>query len=240
MGLPKAAIKTYRTKLPVSKTEVEFRPYLVKEEKALLIASQEEDETAMLVASINLINSCVLTEGIQAEHLYDPDLQWLLIHIRAKSVGEDVHFMQKCGSCGMEFETRFNIENIKCVFEDGYTPEYEADVGEEKFIIEFSLPTSTIVVQASQEQNQILQISKMMESCIQKVTHGGNVLVRGVDFTEQDIPEFFDQLTGYHFENIYKKVFEMGPKIKHVFKSKCPHCGHEETYEVEGLTNFFG
>jgi len=245
MALPKLATKTYQTTLPHLQRTVEFRPYVVREERALLMANQDDDESAMLMATINLVDACVLTEGINANKLADVDLQWLFIQIRSKSVGEDVNFIQKCDNegCGNEFEVKFNVENISA---KASNPELHNLVyvvnkdTESQIIIEFGLPTAETYISSSKIEDPVNQTFHMIESCVQKITYEGNTYVTGVDFVQSEVSDFLGQLPAYHLEKIYAQVFETAPKIYHEFSITCPKCKKEQNYSVEGLPNFFG
>lgn len=240
MALPKVAIKTYTTTLPHSGQEVEFRPYLVKEERALLMANQDENESEMLKATLNLVSACTLTEGVEANKLAEIDLQWLFMQLRSKSVGEDVEFMNKCSECEKEFQVRFDLQNVHVEHNPDHTLSYRVETGEEDLMIEFSLPTAQTYLEASKIKNEVEQAFYLIESCIQKITYDGNIHVRGQDFEQGDVSAFFGELPGNHLDRIFTKVFQTAPKIVQRFNIRCPHCQVEKDYEVEGLTNFFG
>lgn len=243
MNLPTLAIKTYETTLPYSKQKIEFRPYVVREERALLLASQDGKEKDMIRATINLVNACVQTENIDAEKLSSVDLEWLFIHIRSKSVGEEVNFVQKCSEeeCSQEFEIRFNIENISMRTTEGFNTTYKTDMGDgQTLVIDFELPTVNTYNKSLEIENEIQQSFFLIEACIQKITYDGNTHVRGQDFEQADVSAFFDQLPAQHLSEIYVQVFEKAPKLIHEFNTTCPHCNKDLSFSVEGLPNFFG
>lgn len=242
--LPKIAVKTYNTHLPHTNIDVEFRPYIVKEERALLMANQDGKETEMMSAMLNLVDACIMTDGISARDLPDVDLQWVFIQIRSKSVGEAIEYQQKCDSCTKEFSVTLNTDDIQVTTNDTHDLVYKVDMelgnNENDLIIEFTLPTASTYLEASKQEGEVAQTFFLIESCIQKITYDGNTSVRGQDFQQNEVESFFEQLPAYHLEKIYSQVFESAPKITHEISSKCPHCGNETSYKLEGMGSFFG
>jgi hypothetical protein len=243
--LPKIAVKTYQTTLPISNEDVEFRPYIVKEERALLMANQDEKESDMLDAMLNLVSACVVNpQALQVKNLSDVDLQWLFVQIRSKSVGEDATITQKCPHCEKEFELKFDVRNVFIERDETHSPIYKVDLnlgnGDDDLIIEFGYPTAQTYINSSKKKNEVDQTFYLIESCIQKITYNGNTHIKGQDFTEPDVAEFFNQLEAFHLEKIYKNIFATAPKIMYKFETTCPHCQKEISYKVEGIGNFFG
>ena len=238
MALPKIATKTYQTTLPHSKQEIEYRPYLVKEERALLMANQSEDENEMVNAVINLVDACIITDNILIKTMANVDLEWAFLLIRSKSVGEEVRFQQKCSECDKEIDVLFDLQNVSVVTGETHSLEYKLE--DHNIGIRFTLPTSKTFLDLK-GNDDASQIFDLIESCIYQVWDADQTYTRGQDFTnKEEVSQFFDQLEASHLEKIYDIVFEQAPKLVQTFTEKCPHCNHEKEYELEGITNFFG
>ena len=133
MALPKIDTPTYELKLPVSKKKVKFRPFLVKEQKNLLMAMESQDTSEVQLAIKDILNNCILTEKIDIDKLPIVDVEYLFIHLRAKSVGEIVESKYRCTNvvegkeCGGTMENKLNLLNIKVEMDEDISPEIKLD-----------------------------------------------------------------------------------------------------------------
>jgi len=235
MALPKLAIKTYSTQLPTTKQTVEYRAYTVKEEKAMLMASQSEKPAEQMLAVFNMVNSCIVTENIDCKKIAQADLEWMFLQIRAISVGETTKIGHTCKACSNEFSVEIDISSIKPLFKDGHVLEHLVN---ETVGMRFKLPTAEMAIN-QEEKSDIAQFFHIVEQCVTHIWDGDTVYKVGMDITLQEVSEFIEQLDQITFNKILEATFSNAPKISHQLVMKCPKCKESEEITVEGLLNFF-
>lgn len=239
MALPKQTTPTYNTKIPSTKQEVKFRPFLVKEEKALLMAQQSEDTQVMLDTLKEMIVSCVKTP-IDVDKLALFDIEYLFCQIRAKSVGEIVEMTVLCDVCPEdELKARvtlsFDLTKLEVNFPEGHElniPLFD-DVG-----IVMKYPTLDLA--KSMGDVDETNTEQMFDSIINLVDYiyDSEELHYAKDQTKEELVEFFDGLTQEQFKKI-KGFLDTMPKLSKQVSYDCPVCGHHHDKVVEGLNSFF-
>ena len=236
MGLPKINdVPLYTAIVPSSGKQVNFRPFLVKEQKILLIAFESQDEGQIINAMINTINSCC--EGIDASTLAKIDVDYLFAMIRAKSVGENVKLNSQCSKCQEQVTFEFNINELKM-------PEMKhrsrvVDLSPE-IKVKVRVPSySDILANRSYEENISTQetLSRLIISCIESVqTQEENIIMK--DETYEDKVNFIEFLTIDQFSKLGDFIGEI-PTISYDLEQTCEKCGSKEKRHVEGIDNFF-
>jgi len=235
MALPKVAIPKFSVTLPSTGEKVSFRPFLVKEEKVLLMAAQAEEESSMIDAVKDVVVACV-DEEINASKLPYYDIEYLFLNIRAKSVGEVIK-MEYRHNEGMNYngepceavtEVEINLEQVKVEKREGHTSKIMLD---DKMGIEMVYPTIDAINSVSQGEDEV----HMLASCIKCVFDDDNVY--DPDNLEDSI-QFIESLNSKQFEKI-TEFFNTMPKLRHTFTYKCKGCGQEDSVELEGLSDFF-
>ncbi len=235
MALPKLATPQFSLNLPSTGKRIQYRAFLVKEEKTLLMATQSEDPLDMIDAVKNVIASCII-DDVKVDLLPYFDLEYVFLNIRAKSVGEIVkleyrHIGGK-NYQGIECEAvtpvEINLEQVKVEKKDGHTNKIRLD---DKLGLEMRYPTLTDVKMVTEGANEI----EMLAKCIVSVYDEENVYEPD---NLEDSLEFIESLNNTQFSKIMEFIETM-PKLRHTFSYKCRGCGQEDTVTLEGMADFF-
>ena len=235
MALPKLDAVRYTTELPVSKKKLDYRPFLVKEQKALLIALESEDNTTTSNSLFDLIRSCVYNpEEASLDHLPMADIEWLFLQIRMKSVGETADLLLSC-DCHEESQTpvQVDLRTAKVI-------ESETDSNiklTDTIGVILSYPSLNSIKNPTSDINTSEMFS-MIESCIDSIYDGDEVHTRD-DFDGKEIREFIESLTTNQFEKI-QKFFENIPKLVVTITFNCKECDKSHERDLEGISDFFG
>ena len=236
MGLPINPTPVYNLTIPSSGKKVKFRPWLVKEEKALLIAQQSEDSEVMVDTLKNVIQSC-LTSKVNVSELSTFDIEYIFTQIRGKSVGEDVELVFKCGYCTdpkAKVKISFDITKIDVEVPKEHEKKIQLfnDVG-----VVMKYPSINTVKNIDTKTNDIEQIFSIVASCIDYIYDNENVY-QSDDISKEEMDNFLSQLTSEQFVKL-EKFFDTLPKMRKVVEYDCPVCGKHNTVTLEGMTSFF-
>ena len=233
MALPKQATPKYKCILPSDGTEVEFRPFLVKEQKVLMLAQEEESDEAMLKAVQELISS--VTEGkVKPKSLPVIDMEYLFLKIRSKSVGETAKLKvsctdQKCEGTG---DVVVNLDDVEVV---GDAPENKVMINDE-IGVELRYPRMSDV-EATQGLGEGTSTIEMLKLCMVNIFDQEEVH-RVSDASTNELNEFVETLTMNQLELI-SDYFNSIPVLEHEVQTKCGTCDRELTTLIKGLQNFF-
>jgi len=238
MPLPKIASPTYHLELPSSGQEITFRPFLVKEEKVLVIALESEDTKQITTAIKNVIKSCILTKGVKVETLPTFDIEYLFLNIRGKSVGEEIEVNIICPD---DEETQvpvtINLDDINVVKNEDHTNRIKLS---DDLMMEMKYPSLDEFIKNNfdfSDKNQMDQSFELIASCIDKIYSEDEVWVTE-DCTKKELNEFLEQMNSSQFKDI-EKFFETMPKLSHKLKVKNPKTKKESEVVLEGLASFF-
>lgn len=232
MTLPKIVTPTYELEIPSSKEKITYRPFLVKEEKILLLAEESEKDSEMLLALKQIINNCTY-EKVEVEKLPMFDLEYIFLQIRAKSVGEVVDLKLLCEDDGETYaDVRVNLDEVDVEFTEGHSNSIQ--LTDEVGII-MSYPQINMMDLSSNSGTE--NVFGIIKNSINQITEGETVYERA-DFTEKDINEFLDSLTTEHFKLI-QEFFETMPRLRHEVKFKNPKTKKQNKITLEGLNSFF-
>lgn len=237
MNLPVKAAPIYNLTIPSSKKKVKFRPWLVKEEKSLLIAQQSEDQEVMRDTLKHIIELCII-DNINVNDLSTFDLEYIFTQIRGKSVGEDVELIFRCQHCTDEnakVKIKFDITKIEVDFPENHSKKIPLfdNVG-----IMMKYPTVDIIQSLnSQNKDDVNSIFKTVISCIDYV-YDSEEIYYASESTDEELDSFLSQLTSVQFAKL-EEFFETLPRMKHDIKYKCPVCGKDNHVTLEGMTSFF-
>lgn len=238
MPLPKPPVPTYELEIPSTGKTIKYRPFLVKEEKVLLIAMESQDEKMIKDAVIDILKSCILTRTIKIQDLSIFDIEYIFLRIRSKAVGEKVEMNLICKD-DQETKVRYEL--------DLETIEVQYPEGHDKKIM-FSDTSGIIMKYPGFDQfinTQILQKSPTTSEVFDIIIDAVHQIFEGEEVWEQsttprkEIVEYIDGLTTKQFEKIQQFFLTM-PKLSHTFTITNPNTGIDSEYEVEGLVNFFG
>jgi hypothetical protein len=244
MALPKLDVPIFELTLPLTKMKVKFRPFLVKEEKILLMASESDDPNATFLAIKQIINNCCLTE-IDVEDLPVTDLEFFFLNLRARSVGEIVDLQYKCnnkvkndkneeGECGNLFKLKVNVLEIQPQIDPDHTNKIELSP---KLGIVMRYPTMSMM-ENIEGDDDVQRITGVLLQCVDFIYDDENIYYKK-DISTEELTEFFDNMTREQFAKV-QKFFETLPKISKDLDFKCSKCGYHENINIEGIQNFFG
>jgi len=237
MALPINSTPIYSLTVPSTKKQIKFRPFLIKEEKALLIAQQSEDATVMVDSLKEVIKSCV-KDDIDVNALATFDLEYVFTQIRARSVGEVIDLTLKCDTCVDEkaiTPVKIDLLKLNVQTPENHTTKIELfdDVG-----ITMKYPTMEVVKKLeSLNTNDIDSVFNIVVECIDYIYNSTEVFA-AKDQSKTELTEFLNNLTSDQFEKI-QTFFETMPKLKHAIDYKCPVCNKEHHKVLEGLNSFF-
>ncbi len=239
MPLPKIATPTYELVLPSSERKIKFRPFLVKEEKILILAMESQDTKQIANAVKNVISQCILTKGIKVEKLSTFDIEYLFLNIRGKSVGEEIEVMITCPDDGKtQVPALINIDSIKVQRND----EHERDIVlDEQFTLRMKYPSLNEFIKnnfASAEDMNVDDTFDLVASCIEQV-YSEEESWSSSDCTKKELKDFLEQLDSKQFKMV-EKFFETMPKLSHTVTVTNPNTKKECKIVLEGLQNFFG
>ena len=239
MPLPKIATPTYELELPSTQKKVRYRPFLVKEEKVLLIALESEDTKEITNAIKAVIKSCVLTKGIKVESLPTFDIEYLFLNIRGKSVGETIEVNLICPDDGItEVKKEIPIDDIQIQRTDGHSNQIKLD---DNIMMEMKYPSLEQFIKNnfdfSDNANQMDQSFELIGTCIDKIYTEEEVWSTA-DCTKKELTEFLESMNSSQFKEI-ENFFETMPKLSHSVKITNPKTKKESDVVLEGLASFF-
>ena len=239
MPLPKIATPTYELELPSSGETIKYRPFLVKEEKVLVIALESEDNKEITNAIKAVLKSCVLTKGIKVEKLPTFDIEYLFLNIRGKSVGEEIEVNIICPDDGeTSVPVMVALEDIQVEKSDDHSPQIKLD---SNLMMEMKYPSLDEFIKNNfdfNEENQMDQSFQLIASCIDKIYSDEEVWATA-DCTKKEVKEFLESMNSSQFKDI-EKFFETMPKLQHTITVKNPKTKVESDVVLEGLASFFG
>ena len=238
MPLPKIATPTYELELPSTGKTVEYRPFLVKEEKLLVIALESEDNKQITTAIKAVLKSCVLTKGIKVESLPTFDIEYLFLNIRGKSVGEELDVNIICPDDETtEVSVQIDLDDIKVQREENHTNQIKLD---DDFMMEMKYPSLDEFIKSNfdvNDKNQMDQSFQLIASCIDKV-YSADEAWATAHCTKKEVNEFLESMNSNQFKEI-EKFFTTMPKLSHTIKVKNPKTKVESEVVLEGLASFF-
>ena len=238
MPLPKIATPTYQLELPSTGKTVTYRPFLVKEEKVLVIALESEDNKQITNAIKAVLKSCVQTKGIKVEQLPTFDIEYLFLNIRGKSVGEELEVNIICPDDGeTSVPVYVNLDDIEVYKEKGHTNQIKLD---DNLMMEMRYPSLEQFIKSNfdfSDDNQMDQSFKLIGSCIDKIYTEEEVWV-AADCTKKEVNDFLDSMNSSQFKDI-EKFFDTMPKLSHTIKVTNPVTEVESEVVIEGLASFF-
>jgi len=238
MPLPKIATPTYELEIPSLKKTVKYRPFLVKEEKILIIAMESEDPKQIAESVKNVISNCIITKGIKIEQLATFDIEYLFLNIRGKSVGESVDILLTCPDDGQtQVPMSINLDDIQVEFREDHSRDIKLD---ENLTLRMKYPSMQEFVKnnfTSEDNISVDDTFDMICACIEQI-YSEEESWSASDVTKKELKDFLEQLTSQQFKKI-EKFFETMPKLSHTITVKNPNTDVESEVVLEGLTSFF-
>lgn len=231
MALPVLDVPTYELNLPSTGKLIKFRPFLVKEHKILLTLSEAEDSEVSRIVT-DLVDVCTFNK-LNAKDLPHFDIEYIFMNLRGKSISETVDVVVTCLNCEKEYESNFNIEDLKVEIPEGHSNKImlTPTVG-----IEMKYPKFESVVKVF-NSNTVDDIFTLVKKSIAGIFDEDSYWSAS-EQTDEEIEQFLLQLTKEQFDLI-EKFFTTSPKVVQVIESDCPHCSNHNISRIEGLQNFF-
>ena len=238
MPLPKIATPKYDLELPSTGQTIQYRPFLVKEEKLLVLAMESEDTKQITTAIKSVLKNCIQTKGVKVEQLPTFDIEYLFLNIRGKSVGEEVEVNLISPDDGVtEVKVTIALDDIQVAKNDDHTRQIKLD---DTLMMEMKYPSLDQFISNNfdfNEKNQLEQSFDLIASCVDKIYSEEEVWA-AADCTKKEIKEFLEQMNSTQFKEI-ETFFETMPKLSHTVKFENPNTKKENEVLLEGLASFF-
>ena len=237
MPLPKIATPTYELVIPSTGKKIKYRPFLVKEEKVLILAMESEDMNTIATAVKDVIKNCIITRGVKVEELATFDIEYLFLNIRGKSVGEEVEVLITCPDDGTtKVPAVIALDEIEVVFDDEHNKDIRLD---DTLTMRLKYPSMDQFIKSNFVLNDISvdDTFDVVMSCIEQI-YNEEESWSSKDCTKKEMKEFIEQLSSKQFKEI-EKFFETMPKMSHTVKVTNPETGVESDVVLEGLASFF-
>ena len=238
MPLPKIATPTYELELPSTGETIKYRPFLVKEEKLLVLALESEDTKQITNAIKAVLKSCIQSKGVKVEALPTFDIEYLFLNIRGKSVGEEIEVNVICPDDEKtQVPVSINIDDIEMQFSDDHTNKIKLD---DNLMMEMKYPSLDEFIKNNfdfKETNQMDQSFALIASCIDKIYNEEEVWATA-DCTKKEVNDFLEQMNSSQFKEI-ETFFETMPKLSHTISVTNPKTKVKSDVLPEGLASFF-
>ena len=237
MPLPKISTPTYELVIPSTKKKIKYRPFLVKEEKVLIIAMESENTTTIANAVKEVISNCVLTRGVKVNELATFDIEYLFLNIRGKSVGEEVEVLVTCPDDGeTKVPTVITLDEIEVQFDEDHSRDIKLD---DQLSMRLKYPSMDEFVKSNFTLNDIDvdDTFEIVMSCVEQI-YNEEESWSTKDCTKKEMREFIEQLSSKQFKEV-EKFFATMPKLSHTINITNPNTGVENEVVLEGLASFF-
>jgi len=233
MALPKLNdTPKYDLVIPSTKEKVRFRPYLVKEEKVLMLALESKDSKQAIKSIVDTIGACVV-EPINLDKLKIFDVEYMFTQIRSKSVGETSTVGLKCKECNHQNDVTIEIDSIKVD-----VPEVNPVVKiNDQISLKLKWPNYKSLMDVDTDEGITGQTFNMVMKCLDTVLTEEEQ-ISFAEHSKEEIQAFLDSLTTSQFDKI-KTFIQAMPRMKHDIRFHCNHCNHENHYTLEGIQDFF-
>ena len=238
MALPKPPVPTYELELPSNGKTIKYRPFLVNEEKVLLMAMESEDEKQITNAVKDIVKACVLTRGVKIEDLASFDIEYLFLNIRGKSVGEEVKMKITCSDDNeTQVDYVLDLSTVKVQKDPTHTNKIMLD-DSNGIIMKYPGVDQFIQTQIMMKSLNAEEVFDIIVDSVYQIFSGDDVY-EAKTTPKKEVEDWLGGLTSKQFEKI-KDFFATMPKLLHTFKLTNPNTEVESEYTIEGLVNFFG
>lgn len=241
MALPKLEVPTYELELPLSKKKIKYRPYLVKEQKALMMALESSDAKTIQHNVREILTVCTLSKDVDIDELPIVDIEYYFLQLRAKSVSEISESKYRCNNevedkvCGNIMEAKIDLTEIQPVQEEYVDPEIKLT---DTITIKMKYPPFKLIKDSIDMDNITEVTFNMLAQSIEYV-YDGEQFHYAKEVPVEELVEFIEQLNQEQFEKL-EKFFNSIPKLSKKIDMTCSKCGFEHHLNVEGLESFFG
>ncbi len=237
MPLPTISTPTYELTLPSSNRKIKYRPFLVKEEKILILAMESQDTKQIARAVKDVISKCILSKGIKVERLSTFDIEYLFLNIRSRSVGESIDLVITCPDDNeTKVNTQIYIDEIQVKTDKNHNPDIKLD---DTYTMRLKYPSLDQFI----DDNFNFDLDRdnsfdIISSCIDMVFSDEEAW-EAKDCTKKELLEFVERLNSSQFKEV-EKFFDTMPRISHDIEVENPNTKVKSTVKLEGLASFFG
>ena len=237
MPLPKISTPTYELEIPSTKKKIRYRPFLVKEEKILIIAMESQSDTEIANAVKDVLSTCILTKGVKVDTLSTFDIEYLFLNIRGKSVGEDVEVLVTCPDDNKtKVPVRINLDDIKIITHNDHKRDIKLD---DSLLMRMRYPSINEFIKSNFYTSEVKSEDTfdLIISCIEQIYNDEESWSTS-DCTKEEMNDFLDQLNSNQFKEI-EKFFDTMPKLSHTLTVNNPNTKVKSDIKLEGLAAFF-
>tara|TARA_B100001989_G_scaffold230148_1_gene187999 strand:+ start:957 stop:1670 length:714 start_codon:yes stop_codon:yes gene_type:complete len=237
MPLPKIVTPSYELTLPSNGKKISYRPFLVKEEKILILAIESNSLKEISRATKDILKNCILTKGVKVDQLPTFDIEYLFLNIRARSIGESIELVVTCPDDG---ETKVNktiyIDEIQVKTDDDHNIDIKID---DTYTMRMKYPSlDEFIDENFNFDGQSDNSFEIIASCIDMVFSEDEAW-EASDCTKKELTQFVEQLNSAQFKKI-EQFFETMPQLSHDIEVENPKTKVKSTVKLEGLASFFG
>ena len=236
MPLPSVSTPKYELTVPSTKEVVKFRPFLVKEEKILLMASESKDQKQVVNALRDVLAGCITSENkLDVMTLPTFDLQYIFLKLRAKSVGEVSELTVLCPSCESVSPAEIDLGNVEVTFPEGHTK--EIPITDEVGLV-MRYPTFEMMEsQKNVDAENIESVINVLSMCVDSIYDKDNIYTRK-DYSDNDFKDFVYSLTQSDLTKM-QQFFDTMPNMEHELKFMCTKCKEQQSVVLRSLDDFF-
>ena len=238
MPLPKISTSQHELILPSTGKKIKFRPFLVREEKILILALESQDQKQISNAVKQVLKDCIITRGIKVDTLPSFDIEYIFLNVRGKSVGEQIEIIVTCGDDGeTQVPVSIAIDEVQVKTDPNHTPEIQLGEG---YTLKMKYPSLNQFLEdnfSEEDESGVEKSFQIIASAIDTVYNEENVW-GAADCTKKELVEWLESLTSEQFKKI-ESFFETMPKLTHEITVTNPKTGKDNTVVLEGLSDFF-
>lgn len=235
MSLPKIAKVSYELVVPSTKKKIKYRPFLVKEEKVLILAQESGDQKEMARSIKDVIDACVLTRGFKVDELSTFDVEYIFLNIRGRSVGEDVQVIITCPDDGAtKVDYTIYLDDIEVVYSEDHKQTIALD---DTYSVKMKYPTMEMVMEAEGGDVTVQQSLELIAGCIDQI-YTEEESWAASDSSTEELTEWIEDLEPKQFQQL-ERFFETMPKLSHTITVRNPETGVDNEIVLEGLGSFF-
>jgi len=236
MSLPKLNAPTYELKIPSTGKMISYRPYLVKEEKILMLAMESNDDRQMIRAIKDVISACT-SDAADTSNITMFDMEYIFTQLRSKSVGESVQVSMNCSECNTSNEIQINLEDVSVKSDESITDTIELT---DTIGVRMKYPSVDAVLSSriDSESNNVDKIFSLLVECVDSI-YSGEEIFDAASQSREELNGFIESLNAEQFARIRKFVENIPATVLDV-TFKCSNCEHKNETSLRGLANFFG
>jgi hypothetical protein len=240
MPLPTIATPTYELILPSTGKKIKYRPFLVKEEKVLILALESQDQSEITNAVKDVLKKCIMTRGIKVDSLPTFDIEYIFLNIRAKSIGESIKVVVKCPDDGVtEVPVTIYVDEIEVSKPEGHTTDIVLD---KTMTLRMKYPSLSQFIESNFDvsmtpEETVEKTFKVIADCMDTVFTAEDAW-EAKDYTAKERLTFIEQLNSKQYKDV-ERFFSTMPKLSHSVEVENPNTGVKNTVVLEGLADFF-